>query len=130
MNNIILIGKLGKDIELKFTQGGVAIATGTLAVKRGYHKEGQQDTDWMQLKCFGKNAENMANFFSKGSEIAIKGAYQIDQYEKDGEKKSFHYIKVDSWEFTGGSKKIAKNEEPKKDDFYQNFDVEDSSIPF
>lgn len=130
MNNITLIGRLGKDVELKYTQGGVAIATGSIAVKRNYFREGQQDTDWLFFKCLGKRGENMAKYFSKGSEIALKGAYQRDQWEDGEGYKDSNYIMVDSWEFTGGSKKES-NEGFNGIDENEFQAIEDSSeIPF
>lgn len=131
MNSINVIGTFGRDVELKFTQGGSAIANGSVAVKRNYAKEGYQDTDWLNVKAIGKNAENMAKYFSKGSKIAITGSYQVDQYEKDGEKKSFGYILVNSWDFVDSKKQDDFGGQDTSDFTSEEvYDPSDNSIPF
>ena len=66
MNKTILTGRLVKDVELKYTQGGSAIATATVAVKRGYkNKEGEYESDFPRIKAVGKTAEFFANYFKQ-----------------------------------------------------------------
>lgn len=133
MNNGTWIGNFVADPELKYFKSGTANCSGCIAVKRNYAKEGYQDTDFLNIKAIGKNAENIAKYFSKGSEIAIKGAYQKDQYEKDGERKTYDYIQVEGWNFTRGSKSNKNN---KSDDFsttgQDDFQAveDDDDIPF
>jgi len=124
MNQITVTAVLGRDLELKYSQGGSAIASGSVAVKRKFAKEGYQDTDWLNIKALGKRGETMAQYLSKGSKVLITGAFQIDQYEKDGEKKQFPYILVDNFEFLDSKKK--------ENDYSQEFqDIDnDESIPF
>jgi single-strand DNA-binding protein len=125
MNKIIVTAVLGRDIELKYTTGGAAIGSCSVAVKRKFVKEGYQDTDWMNIKALGKRAETMAQYLSKGSKVLIEGSFQIDQYEKDGEKKTFPYIMVDNFEFLDSKKK-----ETHEDNFHAVDDSEMDSIPF
>lgn len=66
LNRVILIGRLTKDPELRYTPNGVAVATFTLAVDRPFAKEGQQKTDFINCKVWQKQAENVANYLSKG----------------------------------------------------------------
>ena len=82
MNKTILTGRLVKDVELKYTKGGSAIASATVAVKRGYkNKEGEYESDFPRIKAFGKTAEFFANYFKKGDVVEICGSIQTGKYE-------------------------------------------------
>ncbi len=89
MNNLVLIGRLTKDPELKFTPGnGTAVATFTIAVDRKFSKDGQKEADFIPIVVWGKTAENTANHTCKGKLIAIKGHIQTRNYDaKDGTKR-------------------------------------------
>lgn len=92
MNVVILYGRLTRDPELKYSQGGVANCFATVAVDRGMTKEkrreaeaaGRPTADFITVKAFGKTAELMANYFHKGNRIALEGRIQTGSYEKDG----------------------------------------------
>lgn len=78
----MLTGRLVKDVELKYTKGGSAIASATVAVKRGYkNKEGEYESDFPRIKAFGKTAEFFANYFKKGDAVEICGSIQTGKYE-------------------------------------------------
>ena len=88
LNNVVLIGRLTKDPELRYTPSGVAVATFTLAVNRTFAKEGQQQADFIPVITFNKQAENCANYISKGRMVAIEGRIQVRTYEdKQGQKR-------------------------------------------
>lgn len=99
MNVIAIKGRITKDIELKQTSTDKAYAIFTVAVDRAFSKD--KKTDFISCKAWGKSAENIANYLSKGSEIALTGALNIDEYEKDGEKKSFTFVNVSAFDFCG-----------------------------
>lgn len=87
MNNVVLVGRLTKDVELKHTQSGMAVAKFTLAVNRQFKKEGQPDADFIMCTAFNKTAENLANFMRKGSQIGVVGSIQTGSYDdKDGKR--------------------------------------------
>lgn len=89
MNNVTLIGNLGKDNDLKFSQSGNAVLNQSLAVKRSFKDKqtGEYATDWINLVLFGKTAENFANFTKKGSKVGIEGRIQTGSYDnKQGAK--------------------------------------------
>ncbi|WOZ56217.1 single-stranded DNA-binding protein [Brochothrix phage BtpYZU03] len=87
MNKTMLTGRLVKDVELKYTQGGSAIATATVAVKRGYkNKEGEYESDFPRIKAFGKTAEFFAKYFKKGDVVEICGSIQTGKYEDNDGK--------------------------------------------
>jgi len=89
MNRVVLIGRLTKDPELKFTPGtGTAVATFTLAVDRRFSKDGQKEADFIPIVVWGKQAESTANYMSKGKLIGISGRIQTRNYDaKDGTKR-------------------------------------------
>lgn len=92
LNKVMLIGHLGKDPELKYTPGGAAVATFSLATNESYKdKEGnQQDrTEWHRLVVWNKQAEIAAEYLKKGQQIFAEGKLQTRTWEKDGQK---HYM--------------------------------------
>lgn len=87
MNNVSLIGRLTKDVELKYSSSGVAVAKFTLAVNRAFKRDGEQDADFIRITTFKKTAENTANFCKKGSLVGIVGQIQTGSYDgQDGKK--------------------------------------------
>lgn len=87
MNNVSLIGRITKDVELRYSPSGVAVAKFTLAVNRAFKKDGEQEADFIRVTIFKKTAENTANFCKKGSLVGIVGQIQTGSYDdKDGKK--------------------------------------------
>ena len=88
INNVSLTGRLTKDIDLRYTQSGVAVANFTLAVNRNYKdQDGNQQTDFIQCQIWRKAAENFANFTHKGSLVGIEGRIQTRNYDnQQGQK--------------------------------------------
>ncbi|QXM06989.1 single-stranded DNA-binding protein [Crassaminicella indica] len=83
MNQVILIGRLTRDPELRFTAGsGKAVATFSIAVDRGYGQE--KTADFFRIVVWDKQGENCANYLAKGSLVAVQGRLQNNNYEKDG----------------------------------------------
>lgn len=82
INSVTLTGRLGKDAELKYTQSGVAVASGTLAVSRQFiSKNDEREVDWIRYVIWRKSAENFANFTHKGSLVGLEGRIQTRNYE-------------------------------------------------
>lgn len=91
INKVILVGNLGNDPETKYTQGGLAITTLSVATTSARKdKDGQQQekTEWHRVKLFGKTAEVAAEYLKKGRQVYIEGRIEYGSYEKDGVK---HY---------------------------------------
>ncbi|SFD18657.1 single-strand binding protein [Bacillus sp. 491mf] len=84
MNRTILVGRLTKDPDLRFTPNGVAVATFTLAVNRTY---GEKEADFISIVVWRKQAENVANYLKKGSLAGVDGRIQTRNYEgQDGKR--------------------------------------------
>ena len=83
MNNIILTGRLTKDVEMRYIPvTGTPVATFTLAVDRDFvKKDGTRDTDFIPVEVMGKVAEFCVNYISKGSLVAVQGSLRVDRYQ-------------------------------------------------
>lgn len=92
MNNVVLVGRLTKDPELRYIpNSGTPVATFTVAVDRDYKKkDGTKETDFIPIEIIGKAAEFCANYITKGRLVAIQGSIKVDRYQtQDGENKTF-----------------------------------------
>lgn len=132
MNKIILVGRTTKDAELGFIGAtGTPKMTFTLAVERNYQKDkNNKKVDFINCEQLGKHVENLCQYVTKGKQILVEGELNIDNYEKDGEKRSFTKVKVDRLEFLGGGSSNAEN---KQNDEYkiEGFnDFTEDEIPF
>ena len=105
-NQVILTGRLTKDAELSFLPGtGMPKVTFILAVDRNYQKDkNNKKVDFIPAEMIGKHVEKLSQYLTKGKMVLTIGELNIDQYEKDGQKKSFTKVKVDRLEFLGGGK--------------------------
>lgn len=108
MNKVVLIGRLTKDPELKFTPGTRnAVTTLTLVVDRYNTKTGQKEADFIPVVIWGKTAESVANYLKKGSQTAISGRIQTRSYDaKDGTKRYVTEVVADAF---GGVYFISSN---------------------
>lgn len=109
MNKVILIGHLGGDCELKYTQGGNAVANMRVAVTEKWtNKDGekQERTEWVSLVWWGKGAEAVKPYLVKGKQIAVEGKLQTDEWEdKEGNKRYSTKVRVDSIQLLGGGER-------------------------
>lgn len=82
INNTVLVGRLTKDVELRYTPSNVAVATFTLAVNRTFKNEnGERETDFINCVMWRQQAENLANWCKKGALIGITGRIQTRSYD-------------------------------------------------
>lgn len=82
INNVVLVGRMTRDAELRYTQSNIAVATFTLAVNRNFKNEnGDREADFINVVIWRQQAENLANWAKKGALIGIAGAIQTRNYE-------------------------------------------------
>ena len=114
LNKIILIGRLTRDPELRYTSSGLAVANFTVAVDRPYkNQQGEKETDFIRVVVWRKQAENVANYLSKGRLVAVEGSLQIRNYEgQDGGKKQSTEVLADSVQFLESKTKTVTAENP------------------
>ena len=125
MNKIILTGRLTKDAELSFLPSvGIPKINFSLAVERNYQKDkNNKKVDFINCEMLGKHTENLCQYVTKGKLIAVDGELNIEQYEKDGEKRSYTKVKVDKLEFLSSS----NNEQREVNNFKE---ISTDDIPF
>jgi single-strand DNA-binding protein len=101
MNRVVLVGRLTKDPELRYTPSGVAIATFTLAVNRAFtNQQGEREADFINCVVWRKPAENVANFLKKGSLAGVDGRVQTRNYEgQDGKRVYVTEVLAESVQF-------------------------------
>lgn len=138
MNKVIIIGRLTKDPELKYTPGdGTAICRITVAVARAFKKD---ETDFINCIAFGKTGETIAQYFTKGRQIALAGNIRTGSYDgQDGVKRYTTDVIVESFEFIGNSNNGNVNTNNQNNDYWNmstdnGFGVEepidDGDMPF
>lgn len=139
MNRVVLIGRLTKDPELRFTPGkGAAVASFTLAVDRMYKSEGQPEADFIPIVVWGKIAENTANYVSKGKLVGVSGRIQTRSYEaKDGTRRYITEVVADEVQFLEFTKNngAAQQSYPSQHEDFGYFEgdmqeIDDGEIPF
>ena len=132
MNRVILVGRTTKDAELGFIGAtGTPKMSFSMAVERNYQKDkNNKKVDFINCEQLGKHVENLCQYVTKGKQILVEGELNIDNYEKDGEKRSFTKVKVDRLEFLGGAATEKKtNTDALEFTDFQEVD-NDEDIPF
>lgn len=100
MNNIVLLGRLTKDADIRSTQSGKVVASFTLAVDRPYTQNGTREVDFIACQIWGKSAEVLGKSVHKGQRILLEGRLQIRQYtDKNGNKRTAAEVVADRFEF-------------------------------
>lgn len=87
MNNTTFVGRLTKDVELKYTPSGTAVANITVAVNRTIKTNGQPEADFIPVVVWNKQAENLANYVKKGHQVAVEGRLQSRSFDTDNGKR-------------------------------------------
>jgi|SRR4051794_5566842 single-strand DNA-binding protein len=106
VNKVILVGNLGRDAELRYTPGGAAVATLNMATTEVWNDKGgqrQEKTEWHRIVLWGKSAESLAEYLTKGKQIYVEGRLQTRQWDdKDGNKRYTTEIRGDRIVLLGG----------------------------
>lgn len=138
MNKVILMGRLVRDPEVRYSQGNnqMAIARYTLVVGRKFKRDGEPNTDFINCIAFGKNGEFAEKYLHKGIKILVEGRWQSGSYtNKDGQKVYTNDCVVESCEFAE-SKNANQSERPQAapqdngDGFMNIPDGIDEELPF
>ena len=139
MNKVILMGRLTKDPDIRYTQvsNPICVARYTLAVDRRFHKEGEQTADFINCVVFGKGAEFAQKYLFRGTKISISGRIQTGSYTKqDGTKVYTTEVVVEEQEFAESklNSNGAERQSPAQDsqDGFMNIPdgVDDEGLPF
>ena len=111
INNVVLVGRLTKDLDLRYTSNGTAVATFSMAVNRQFtNQEGKRDADFINCVIWRKSAESMANFTRKGSLVGIEGHIQTRSYDnQQGQKVYVTEVVVEEVTFLESKKTGAQS---------------------
>ena len=106
INKVILIGNLGRDPEIRYTQQGTAVVNLVLATSEQWTDkssgERQEKTEWHRIVIFGRMAENCEKYLSKGRQVYVEGRLQTRSYEKEGQTHYMTEIVANTVQFLGG----------------------------
>jgi single-strand DNA-binding protein len=143
LNRIVLIGRLTRDPELRYTQNGIAVATFSLAVDRNFkNAAGEKETDFINIVVWRGQAENCANYLSKGKLAAVDGRLQIRSYETaDNQKRTVAEVVAEDVRFlspkdsgsSGGGYSAPQEPADDTDTFDEGMDdpaLGDDDLPF
>jgi single-strand DNA-binding protein len=133
MNKVILMGRLTRDPDVRWTQGQdqKCIARFTLAVDRRYKKDGEQSADFISCVSFGKTAEFAEKYLHKGTKVACEGRWQTGSYDnKEGQKVYTNDCVIEQMEFAESKKSESGQATNSGDDFMNIPDGIDDECPF
>ena len=158
MNKVVLIGRLTRDPELRYTGNNTAVASFSIAVNRNFaNAQGEREADFINIVVWRKQAENVKNYLSQGSQAAVEGRLQTRSYDdNNGQKRYVTEVIANSVEFLGSKNSNNANqsnssssEEPTPYDFTddsaakstsvdtnpfadfgQNIEISDDELPF
>ena len=111
INNVVLTGRLTKDIDLKYTQSGTAVGSFSVAVERKFkNAQGERETDFINCVIWRKSAENFAKFAGKGSLVGLEGSIQTRNYENNqGQRVYVTEVVVDNFSLLESKKDREQN---------------------
>lgn len=143
INTVVLIGRLVRKLEVRYTQSNIAVGTTTIAVNRPRQKDKEQEADFINIKVWGKQAENIHKYLNKGSLIAIEGRIQTGSYNtQDGQKRYITEVVAENVQFLESRKSEQVTEKgaettedsiqdiPSRTETQQTFEYTDDDLPF
>ena len=148
MNKVVLIGRLTKDPELRYTGNNTAVATFSIAVNRNFtNQAGEKEADFINIIVWRKQAENCKNYLVKGSQVAVEGRLQTRSYDDaNGQKRYVTEVVAESVEFLSTKSSESVNNAPSEktdtevlnevvngnpfEDFGQSIEITDDDLPF
>lgn len=132
LNKVVLIGRLVRDPELRYTQSGIACTSFTIAVDRSFKDaQGNKQTDFIKIICWRKLAEIVANALAKGRLVAIAGALQIRSYEaQDGSRRQAAEVVADDVRFLDKPKEGTKGDASEQSSYGEEYSGNEEDLPF
>lgn len=141
LNKVILIGRLTREPEMRFTPSGAAVANFTIAVDRPFlNSQGQREADFIRVVAWRKLAENCSNYLGKGRLVAVEGRLQVRSYQTpDGQTRTVSEVVAENVHFLDRAREgagvglpVPEEEEPlyPADDFFSDDDLGSEEPPF
>ena len=140
-NKVVLVGNLTRDIELRYIQSGTAVGSAGIAVNRKFSVNGEKrdETCFIDITFFGRQAEIANQYLNKGSKVLIEGRLKFDTWQdQNGQNRSKHSVVVESMEMLGGQNTGANqnNQSPNTNNnqshnqSYNSYNESNDEIPF
>lgn len=132
LNRVVLIGRLVRDPELRYTPSGAAVANFTIAVDRPFtNKQGTKETDFIDIVSWQKLAETVANNLGKGRLVAVEGRLQVRSYEtQEGQKRKAAEVVADNVRFLDWPKDRQDSDRNDNDELGSEISVSNDDLPF
>ena len=134
LNKVILIGNLTADPELRYTPSGTARTRFSIAINRQYKDSSgqlQEETTFVPIVAWGTQAENCANYLSKGRSVAVEGRLRIDSFENaEGERRKVVEVVAQSVQFLGGPSRQAGSAPSEPSTVSEPAPQNDEEVPF
>lgn len=135
LNNVVLVGRMTKDPELRYTPNNQAVATFSLAVNRNFKgQNGEREADFINCVIWRQQAENLANWAKKGALIGITGRIQTRSYEnQQGQRVYVTEVVADSFQLLESKDRGNQSQGHSQPDFSRQADpfvIDDDSLPF
>ena len=128
LNNVVLMGRLTKDPELKQTPQGISVAQFSLAVERNYAKGEEKQTDFINIIAWRNTADFVSKYFTKGQLVAVRGRLQTRTWQDQSGQKRYATDVVADEVFFAESK--GKTEQTDENPIMEGFSVSDENLPF
>ena len=148
-NKVIIMGNLTRDRELRQTQSGTSVCRFSIAVNRSYNAQdgsSRDETCFVEIDCFGRSAENISKYFSKGKPILVEGRLRQDTWDdkQTGQKRSKLLVVLERFEFVGSrsdgagsgsydaeySAPPSRNGGARQQQYRGGEELEDDDVPF
>lgn len=128
MNKVILIGRLTRDPELRYTSSNIPVATFSLAVDRTFsNQNGEREADFINIVVWRKQAENCKNYINKGSQVAVEGRIQTRSYDdQNGQKRYVTEVVADNVQFLDTK---ASREQRENNNSVNPYNLSEAEVP-
>lgn len=138
INNVTLVGRMTKDVDLRYTQNGTAVGNVTIACNRPFkNAQGEQEADFIRCTIWRKPAENLANYMKKGDRVGVTGRIETGSYEdKDGKTIFTTEVVAENVQFlqdkkeTQGKQQAPTREQSNAQAIGEPLDISDDDLPF
>jgi single-strand DNA-binding protein len=108
INSVVLCGRVTRDAEVKYTSGGMAVSEISVAVNRYAGKDKGEEVSFFEVNLWGKTAEALVQYLTKGRQIVVQGELRQERWEKDGQKQSKVRINANNIQLVGGKDEKAE----------------------
>lgn len=140
MNKVILIGRLTKDPDLRYTESNKAVCNFSIAIGRGYKEDEVEQVDFINCIVWNNQAENLKKYQTKGNLISVEGSLRVEQYQdNEGNNKYKTYVLASNISYLSNKKndieqsnnqEVNKHSEDPYKDFGEQIQIEDEELPF